>query len=239
MKRLVLILLCAALAFSLSSCITIEKIPETPEVIIPGGDDISDIIQGGLIIGGNGSDIIQGGQINGGNLSGSEIQGNATGFTYQIKDNHCIITGIEENVGGVVVIPSMILGYPVLEIGERAFYDCYNITSVTLPEGLTTISAGAFMYCSKLTTINMPRSLTCIGDSAFFKCTSLTDVTIPESVEEIRTHAFFGCQNLKTISFEDPYWWYVNGDTAIDVTNAENNAKNFINIYNAAVWTKV
>ena len=67
-----------------------------------------------------------------------------------------------------MTVPAELDGHPVREIGHSAFASCYSLTSVTLPEGLTTISNHAFDSCHALTTIALPEGLTSIGDSAFY-----------------------------------------------------------------------
>ena len=73
-----------------------------------------------------------------------------------------------------------------------------EITSVSLPDGLTRIGEGAFHSCSSLTSITIPYSVTTIGEYAFYYCSSLTDITIPNSVTNIGYNAFSGtpwCNN--------------------------------------------
>ncbi|MBE6356270.1 MAG: hypothetical protein E7058_04055, partial [Lentisphaerae bacterium] len=60
-----------------------------------------------------------------------------------------------------------------------------NITSIVIPDGVTTIGNRAFDDCRSLTSVTIPDSVTTIGDSAFSGCTSLTSVTIPDSVTTI------------------------------------------------------
>ena len=64
-------------------------------------------------------------------------------------------------------------------IGTFAFYQCPDLTTITLPNSVTTIGSGAFYGCSKLTHITLPPSVTTIGQSAFEDCTSLKAVAIP------------------------------------------------------------
>ncbi len=67
-----------------------------------------------------------------------------------------------------------------------------SITSVNLPDGLTTIGLGAFEYCKKLTSITIPETVNLIGKWAFYNCTNLTSVNIPESVHAFGLYAFVG-----------------------------------------------
>jgi hypothetical protein len=56
------------------------------------------------------------------------------------------------------------------------FYGCSKLMSVTIPEGVISISGGAFEKCSSLTDITIPESVTEIGGYAFYECNSLTSV---------------------------------------------------------------
>ena len=82
--------------------------------------------------------------------------------------------------------------YSVTSIGHHAFYDCYSLTSVTIPNSVTSIREWAFYWCSSLTSITIPNSVTSIGDRAFEGCSSLTSVTIPNNVTSIGQYAFCG-----------------------------------------------
>ena len=74
-----------------------------------------------------------------------------------------------------------------------------GVTSITLPDGLTSIGDDAFLNCRSLTSVTIPHSVTSIGNSAFNGCTSLTSVTIPDSVTSIGINAFQSCTSLKDI----------------------------------------
>ena len=105
---------------------------------------------------------------------------------------------------GAVNIPETVsyndVTYSVTSIGERAFFDCYRLTSVTIPNSVTSIGSNAFHGCSGLTSITIPNSVTSIGERAFFKCSSLTSVTIPNSVTSIGGGAFEGCSGLTSVT---------------------------------------
>lgn len=78
-------------------------------------------------------------------------------------------------------------------IGRSAFYDCSSLTSITIPNCVTTIGYGAFEGCSSLTSVNIPNSVTSIGEYAFSNCSGLTSVNIPNSVTSIGKWAFEDC----------------------------------------------
>ena len=71
----------------------------------------------------------------------------------------------------------------------------YNIK-----ESTRLIACGAFARCSGLTSVTIPNSVTSIGDHAFGMCESLTSVTIPNSVTSIGLYAFFGCSSLTSVT---------------------------------------
>ena len=85
-------------------------------------------------------------------------------------------------------------------IGSRAFDDCSSLTSLTIPNSVTSIGNYAFKGCSSLTSITIPNSVTSIGDYAFSYCSSLTSVTIPESVTYIGYYAFDYCSSLTSVT---------------------------------------
>ena len=84
-------------------------------------------------------------------------------------------------------------------IGEFAFANCNNLTSITIPSSVTSISSSAFEGCSKLTSMIIPEGGTSIEDYAFYYCRSLTSITIPEGVTSIGSYAFMGCSSLTSI----------------------------------------
>ena len=82
-----------------------------------------------------------------------------------------------------------------------AFDRCSMLTSITIPDSVTSIGSSAFEYCSSLTSITIPNSVTSIGAYAFYNCSSLTSITIPDSVTSISSSAFYGCSSLKSVTF--------------------------------------
>ncbi len=85
-------------------------------------------------------------------------------------------------------------------IGSSAFYGYSGLTSITIPNSVTSIGGFAFKACSSLTSITIPNSVTSIGDEAFKGCSSLTSITIPNSVTSIGRYAFEDCSSLTSIT---------------------------------------
>jgi len=119
---------------------------------------------------------------------------------------------VEGEGGGVIItkylgskkevnIPPSIQNSPVTSIGW-AFSGNKNITSVIIPNGVTTIEYTAFQDCEKLTSVTIPDSVTSIEGNAFLGCKSLTSVTIPASVKSIGGDAFLDCPSLTSVTFQ-------------------------------------
>ena len=81
------------------------------------------------------------------------------------------------------------------------FYQCTNINSVTIEEGVTTIGQYAFYRLTKLTgELELPSTVTTIGNYAFYNCTGLTSITLPEGLTSIGESTFAGCTGLTSIT---------------------------------------
>ena len=140
-----------------------------------------------------------------------------------------------EMVTGSAVIPEQILWadiyYTVTGIGEDAFWNCTDLTSIAMPDllerigdfafggcinltnitfpfnRLQSIGKGAFSNCIRLTSLTIPNSVTSIEKSAFYECSGLTSVTIPNSVKSIGEDAFDGCNSLTRVDINDLAAW--------------------------------
>ena len=88
-------------------------------------------------------------------------------------------------------------------LNNSAFYNCSGLTSVTIPNSVTSIGNYAFYGCSGLTSVTIPDSVTSIGDYAFCNCSGLTSVTIPDSVTSIGDYAFCNCGGLTSVTIPD------------------------------------
>jgi len=175
-------------------------------------------------------------------------------YTYTVSNGEATITKCDTSVSGDITIPSTLGGYPVVQIGDSAFsclqqitsvvipesvttigkYSfnlCRNLVSVTMPSGLRTIGYSAFDGCSSLKSVTIPDRVTTLGNSAFYECTSLTSATIPGSVTVMGTHVFAKCSNLKSVTFKT-------GVTTIP-TSMFTNCTNLIYVYIPNSVTKI
>lgn len=101
---------------------------------------------------------------------------------------------------GDVTIPATVTWegttYPVTAIGEGAFSNCSEVTSVSIPNSVIDLGDNTFFSCKKLTSIVIPNSVTAIGKDAFHYCSGLISATIGNSVLTIGNSAFAQCANL-------------------------------------------
>ena len=146
------------------------------------------------------------------------------GLLYEIADGEVTITGYTDDVPADLVIPDTIGGYPVTKLKDTAFancdrlvsvvvpdsvidlgleltfFNCKNLTTVTLGKSITSIGYGMFEYCSSLRSINIPADVTRIGHCAFDGCENLQSIVLPEGIKSIDAVAFWNCTSLQSIT---------------------------------------
>ena len=128
------------------------------------------------------------------------------------------------------------LNYEVEIIGENAFYEKTNISSVKIPDTVTQIKRGAFYGCSSATFESLPAQLTEIGEFAFSGCAMIKSISIPDTVTKMGSYAFASCRSLNNIkigtglSLLDNYVFY-SCSSLEDITIPMN-----INIINSNVF---
>jgi RHS repeat-associated protein len=120
-------------------------------------------------------------------------------LNYVISGSTASVTAFPGTSGNIVIAPTYD-GYPVTSIGQYAFWDCPNLTGVTIPNSVTSIGDWAFENCSNLTSVTIPNSVTSIGQDMFFDCSGLTSVTIPNSITNIVLELFYDCSGLTSVT---------------------------------------
>lgn len=124
-------------------------------------------------------------------------------LTWELNcDSVLTISGIGTMVGGATSIP----------------WDTYKnaIKIIIIEDGVTSIGQYAFYQCDNLSNISISNSVAIIGESAFYGCENLQSIIIPSSITAIETNAFVGCGNLDVIRFHGstpPTISTINGDT--------------------------
>lgn len=88
--------------------------------------------------------------------------------------------------------------YKVTTVGNNAFSKCYNLTSVTLSDGLVSIGNSSFQF-TNIKEIDFPKTLKSIGKDAFDDCRQITAVTLPDNLEYVGRYAFSNMDNLEKV----------------------------------------
>lgn len=76
-----------------------------------------------------------------------------------------------------------------------------GVTSITLPNSITTIDSRAFLGCSEIVNFGVPSKLQKIGDYAFANCSSITSYDLPKTLLQIGVGAFDGNVNMSQLTF--------------------------------------
>ncbi len=138
------------------------------------------------------------------NLSSALLYFTKNGIRYHVLSKNQVEVAPNSYSGNVVIPASVTAGntFSIMSIGT-AFQYCSNLTSITIPNSVTSIGRYAFSGCSKLQSIIIGESVSYIGEEAFSGCSSLTSVTIPNSVTTIDYEAFSGCSKLQSITISE------------------------------------
>ncbi len=105
-----------------------------------------------------------------------------------------------KSLRGDITIPKNVNGQDVKTIADRGFEECNEITSITIPEGISAIGKLAFIDCTSLKSITIPDSVTEIGKEAFSGCRALESITVPSNVETIHATTFKSCGALTAVN---------------------------------------
>ena len=104
---------------------------------------------------------------------------------------------------GCYSLTSITIPDGIKSIGNSAFQECYSLISIIIPNGVTSINGSTFRSCCSLTSITIPNGVTFIGGNGFKYCSSLTSITIPKSVTNISGNAFESCQSITSITIPE------------------------------------
>lgn len=128
--------------------------------------------------------------IGGGAFAGCRGLADDDGFVVLRNVLYC-----SRQTSGVVKIPDGVTC--ISDCAFDNFYNCNQITGVTMPPSVTSIGEFAFDCCRGLTSLNLPNGVTSIGRYAFRNCTGLTNLVLPDDLRSIGESAFDGCTGLK------------------------------------------
>ena len=131
------------------------------------------------------------------------VEDNGIYYNLVSKGKIATVTQNPNGYSGSIAIPPTITvsgtTYSVVGIEDNAF-ESSSVTSVNIPESVTSIGKYAFRCCSCLTSITIPNSVTSIGQRTFSECYSLTSFIIPNSVTNINVGTFMGCLSLTSVA---------------------------------------
>ena len=121
-----------------------------------------------------------------------------TGATYDFFDDYnCTAPWYDAELR--LRIKKVVVEKGITYVGTWAFYDCSEMTSVSLPTTLETMGASVFMDCTSLTSVTIPAGVTFISGDFFRGCTSLKSVTLPDSLRETGGCTFMYCTSLTSV----------------------------------------
>lgn len=116
--------------------------------------------------------------------------------TYAIPAN---VMSIEDNAFADCGLTSVVIPNGITTIPQNTFFGCASLTNIIIPNSVTSIQYEAFGSCASLQSITIPNSVTNIGFGVFSSCTSLTNVIISTNVTSIGQSAFADCESLTSI----------------------------------------
>jgi hypothetical protein len=121
-------------------------------------------------------------------------------LSYRQRAGGMAITKCQTAAAGVVRIPELIDGLPVVEISANAFDGCTGITEVVLPGSVTKLGNGAFANASKLLSVNLPEGITALPDYLFSQSVKLDEINLPSTLKTIGQSSFNQCISLSGIT---------------------------------------
>ena len=141
-------------------------------------------------------------------VSASAYDFYADGFYYNITSSVSVSVThsgpYSSDYSGDVKIPPYVVHdgvvYRVSSIAEGAFYECGQMTSITIPSTVNYIESEAFYYCTGLTMVYIPESVTTIEDWNFYKSDELTTVILPSTIRELGGQVFGSCAKLSKVT---------------------------------------
>lgn len=118
--------------------------------------------------------------------------------TYKNKVFKVVQIGIQA-FAGCTSLTSVSIPQGVTSFLQVCFDGCSNLSSVTIPQSVTNLGWGSFSGCSNLSSISLPQGITTIEADVFSGCSSLISIILPEGITAIKSRAFLGCSSLSSI----------------------------------------
>lgn len=131
---------------------------------------------------------------------------NRMNYTFATAGDHVVTyTAVDTTAIGMDAfddcrgLTSIIIPNSVTSIEDEAFKECYDLVSITLPDSLITIGEYTFSGTA-ITSLTIPEGVTTIGDDAFFECENLDNITLPSTLTSIGSGAFLSCTAITSMT---------------------------------------
>ena len=128
------------------------------------------------------------------------------GLLYNVLTSSTVEVAQNSYTGTSYTIPKQVTNggttYDVVGIGDKAFYQCSGLKTVTINANLKSIGSMAFYYCVALETINLPSTLNTIKSAAFDNNHALKAINIPDNVTAIDHSVFRRCDSLTSLTMK-------------------------------------
>lgn len=138
-------------------------------------------------------------------IAGRRRSFNFTGKSYTVPDviDGKMVTSIGECAFRGEYFSSLTIPDGITSIGIEAFRNCDQLRSVYIADSVTTISVAAFFDCYHLESVSLPNGITSLDNYIFAECPNLRDIAIPEGVISIGTYAFNNCSALTNVTLPE------------------------------------
>lgn len=131
---------------------------------------------------------------------GELVSYNGAGGAVSIPDGVTSIGACAFQSAQGATITSIVIPNTVTSIEDYAFNGCANLTSVEIPSSVTSMGDGVFEYCTNLSNVTFDGSLSCISDYTFEDCSSLKSITFPNGITVIGSASFEDCDSFSAIT---------------------------------------
>lgn len=84
----------------------------------------------------------------------------------------------------------------ITSIGDMAFINCTGLTTISLSAEVESVGSYVFKNCTGLLNMEIPDSVNSVGNGLFYGCTNIINVSLPEEITSIPSMAFYGCESL-------------------------------------------
>ncbi len=139
--------------------------------------------------------------------SEEESQGSALlDFKVTADGGSYAVTGIGQETGEDIVIPSSYQGKPVKEIAESAFARNATVKSVVIPSSVEKIATTAFLQCTALERVLLNEGVKELGERAFGNCAALKEISLPNTLTTFGNSIFFGCDAMELTEKNGGYY---------------------------------